>query len=210
MSRRRETVTVATINAAGVTSGGRRTLTNVLTAMPGVSVGLIQEAGPVKLRRRLSRLLGVAQARRSYARRGSAVVWDRSTWRAVDRWSRVMSRPNGHRIRSRYAAGVVLQHKRTRRRVLFIAAHRPPGRDRELWRGFDDHLAAAIESSRYPVVVGIDANQRHPYLRDVARNHRPDGSIDVILTHGIKAAGPARRMPATRSDHRPIAMEIYV
>lgn len=206
---------LASINAQGVQDPTPVTLENVRDALPGVTLAGCQEVGDLtgnwSLRNRLAkRTMGVHQAGDTYARAGCALVWDRSRVLVTRRSVHVGVRPGrGDEMHTRYILDddVCIDAQMF---VTAIVAHRPPQRLDHLWDTFDENLAERVDAARHPVVLFMDQNShRLPEpLRAQLVAHTIE--IDTIATSpGLTRAEPFL-LPATRSDHRPLALPVEV
>lgn len=215
-------IVVATINAQGVTDTPTTTLANVRDALPGVGLAGLQEVGNLthrwSLRNHLaSRALGVIQDTSTKARAGVALVYAKSRVRLLRRHPlQVGTHPDGAKMLTRYILAVDACIDRTLF-VTVIDAHRPPWRYRHLWPIFDAQVNRIVESARYPVIYLTDNNS--PYLAPVLRDDLTayGRGIDLIaLGKGLHTTRRNGRrtgaflLPATRSDHRPVAIELQI
>lgn len=201
---------LATINAEGVTSGPDRTLANTTAALPGVTIGFLQEVAPVRLRDRLSPYVGVHQDATRDDRAGVALVWDRSRVRASRRRYLLGATPNGHRMLRRWlcVADLTIDGHFT---VTAFSGHRPPQRYRDLWPEFDRAVDQLVEDARHPLIGGIDSNTRETLdLATFYGLQRRAIGIDVILASPDLHVGPAVRLPATKSDHPPVGSRLVI
>lgn len=201
---------LATINAEGVTSGADRTLANTTAALPGVTIGLLQEVAPVRLRDRLSPFVGVHQDATREDKAGVALVWDRSRVRAARRRYQLGATPNGHRMLRRWlcVADLTIDGHFT---VTAFSGHRPPARYSDLWPEFDRAVDELVETARHPVIGGLDSNTRETLdLATFYGLQRRAIGIDVILASQTLDLGPAMRLPATKSDHPPVGARLFI
>lgn len=204
---------VSTVNAQGVTDPADVVLDNVRTTLPGVTIAGLQEVAPLagamgirSLRRNLpGRLLGVHHALRTPATAGSAVVWDKSRVQLRRRGVELLAQPEpGDDLRPRYGAWVQVAVDDAP--LLFMAAHRPlrsTGDQPE----FDRNLSVFLEACPLPWIVAMDANARDlPVLARLGRWRHV--GIDGFLVSRQLVTGHVFRLPPTRSDHRPLALEV--
>lgn len=207
---------VASINAQGVTDPAQAVLDSVRTPLAGVAIAGLQEVaplrGPHQLRLALSgKTVGVHHDTRTGARAGSAVVWDKSRVTARGRGMALLARAEpGDAMRDRYAAWVQLDLQGDDNRgisLLFVSCHRPlrsTGDQPE----FDGALAGFLRNAPVPWIVAGDWNTpRLPPVLDRLGSWKRAGIDGFLLSPGLNS-GRAFRLPATRSDHRPIALEV--
>lgn len=198
----------ATVNSSGVTLGPARTLENARDQLGGVAIGCLQEVAPLRgawaLRARLSRLLGVAQSTDSLAAAGVAVVWDKARCQAHGQGIARMS-PRRRGIRARSLVWVDLELPGGGM-VRAGSTHRPPARFRHLWDTFDGNLRAFILASPHPVLIGLDANAGDlPNLAGLGVSFVHKGIDGFVVSDAIDTGKPFA-LPATGSDHEPIAL----
>lgn len=203
---------VSTVNAQGVQKPADVVLDNVRRSLPGVTIAGLQEVAPLRakahrLRANLpGRLLGVHQSLHSPASAGSAVVWDKGRCTARRRGVELLAIPEpGDALRRRSAAWVDLDVDGLGD-LRFIAAHRPllsTGDQPE----FDRNLARFLQACPLPWIVAMDANARDlPVLARLGRWRHV--GIDGFLVSSQLVPGQVFRLPRTRSDHRPLALEV--
>lgn len=192
------TFTVATVNDD---------FTDKKTNLKGIKadVMLVQEAKNTNIRRALSDKHGVHQNVRHDDKAGSAVVWKRGEVKAGDRGYALGVEPRGAGMLRRWISWSDV--KIDGQQVRMISVHRPPKRFAHLWPAFDANLAKFVKSTRGPVVVGLDANQRDP--RGLARAtglkwQAPKGSIDGFLVSPGITVEKMWRLPKGTSDHHPV------
>lgn len=214
-----ERVTVATLNAQGVTDTPRLTLASIRATLPGVAIAGLQEVGnlvgPWSLRDHLARRrVGVAQDTSSLAKAGVAVVWDKAKatrmapWR-LDKLCEGVTVNGG--MRDRYALSVDLALEAGGGEfVTAISAHRPPRRFQQRWPEFDEELRRVIRAAAHPPILFMDANQTRagvPWYGLV--NHQL--GIDLVATHNsLLTHGQPWRLEPTNSDHRAVALSVVV
>lgn len=211
-------VTVATLNAQGVTDLPRLTLASVRATLPSVAVAGLQEVANLvrdwSLRDNLARRrVGVAQDTSSPAKAGVAVVWDKrkatrlGPWR-VDKLCEGVAGAAG--MRSRYSISVDLGLA-AGEMVTAISAHRPPPRCQHRWPDFDAELRRVIKGAPHPVILFMDANQRRGAGSTWYGLVNHQLGIDCVATHHTLAtAGGPWRLPATNSDHLAVAVFVVV
>lgn len=203
---------VSTVNARGVTAPADVVLDNVRRTLPGVTIAGLQEVAPLRaeahrLRAHLpGRLLGVHQALRSPASAGSAVVWDKTRCQVRRRGVELLATPEpGDALRRRSGAWVELDVDGLGP-LLFMAAHRPLASTGDQPE-FDANLARFLEACPLPWIVAMDANARDlPVLARLGRWRHV--GIDGFLVSRQLVPGQVFGLPRTRSDHRPLAMEV--
>jgi hypothetical protein len=205
------TFVVSTVNAQGVTDPAGVVLDSVRATLPGVTLAGLQEVAPLmgdahQLRGHLpGRLLGVHHSLRSPAMAGSAVVWDKARCELRRRGVELLAQPEpGDALRRRYGAWVEIAVDGVP--LLFMAAHRPlrsTGDQPE----FDRNLSVFLEACPLPWIVAMDANARDlPVLARLGRWRHV--GIDGFLVSRQLVTGHVFRLPPTRSDHRPLALEV--
>lgn len=202
---------VSTVNARGVTAPADVVLDNVRRTLPGVTIAGLQEVAPLRkmtgLRANLpERLIGVHHSTSPLARAGSAVVWDKTRCQLRRRGVELLATPEpGDALRRRYGAWVELDVDGLGP-LLFMAAHRPLASTGDQPE-FDANLARFIEACPLPWIVAMDANARDlPVLARLGRWRHV--GIDGFLVSRQLVPGQVFGLPRTRSDHRPLAMEV--
>lgn len=211
-------IVCATINAQGVSDPKAVTLENVRDALPGVGLAGLQEVA--NLRRRWSlrnqlahRTTGVYQVTDTAATAGVALVWDKSRVRVMRRDIALGVKPwPGDDQRTRYliSADACIDESMF---VTAIVGHRPKRALRHLWPAYDRALLETVLSARYPVILFTD-NNAHELPRVLRSVLTPYARrIDLIaLSEPLMTRGRAQAfdLPATRSDHSPVAIELEV
>lgn len=203
------TVTLGTFNLAGVTQSSEKSTDNLLSALPAVDLAFMQEALKVKVRKALSKLLGVHQDLTSAATRGVAIAWDKQTVEKDGRKRVTLGSRRAPGVRDRHLIHVDVDLE-DRLTVRAIAGHRPlksTGRQDE----FDDTLRQLVDTSPHPVIVGIDCNDRDPdaWAKSLGLRWHGKGIDGFAVTPGIKLVN-VRRQKATGSDHRPVTAVLQV
>ncbi|MFO0599547.1 MAG: hypothetical protein U0228_29850 [Myxococcaceae bacterium] len=200
--KKRVGLTIATVNDDFATPK-----TNAKQVHAGVV--LMQEAKNVDLRRTLGDRFGVHQAKRE-DKAGAATFWRKQDrLKVMKRGYALGVEPHGAKMLARWINYTDMNVNGAK--VRMISVHRPPLRFRRLWPEFDRNLAAFIKSSKLPVVVGMDANQRNP--QQLARLtglrwHAPKGSIDGFLASRSVHFERMKELPKGSSDHHPVLARI--
>lgn len=212
-----ERVTVATLNAQGVTDAPRLSLASVRATLPGVAVAGLQEVGNLtgtwSLRDRLARrVVGVAQDTSTEAKAGVAVVWHKGKATRMGPWrlhKLCDGLPGAEGMHDRYSISVDLALD-AGELITAISAHRPPPRFQQRWPDFDAELRNVIRTAPHPPVLFMDANASRatvPWYGLV--NHQL--GIDLVATHpNLATAGAAWLLAPTYSDHRAVALFLVV
>lgn len=200
---------IVTVNA-DFTDGPEGGFDNIAAIIPGAVITFGQEGKRVRLRDRLTQLIGVQQGD-SDAKAGAFLLWDKHRCKVLDRGFKLGVRPGpGEQMLPRFLSWADLQIDGALS-VRAIAAHRPPHRYRDLWPAFDLELDELVDRSRLPSIVGIDTNTEHPRafadrLDLLWTGHKIDGfAYDPSLE-----LSPARPLKSTRSDHRAVLSVLTV
>lgn len=182
--------------------------TNVHRVHAGVV--LMQETKNTNLRKELNaNRFGVHQGR-AEDKAGASVVWRKQDrLKVTGRGYALGVNPQGAQMLRRWINYTDMNVNGAK--VRMISVHRPPQRFKRLWPDFDRHLAAFIKSSKLPVVVGMDANQKNPQALarlTGLRWHAPAGSIDGFLASRSVHFERMKRLPKGSSDHHPVLARI--
>jgi len=205
--RRSGTFTVATINDDFT---DRKTSLNRVNREVNPDVMLLQEAKNSNIAKDAGKGLGAYQNNATEGHAGSAIVWDENEAKAGARGTRLgVDPPKGVGMLNRYITYTDV--KIEGRSVRMISAHRPPKRFAEQWPAFDRALAAFVKSTKGPVIVGMDANERTPEGLERATGlkwHSPGPkSIDgFLVSPGIEVSN-IRRLAKGVSDHHPVVAD---
>lgn len=174
-------------------------------------VVLVQEAKNTNIRKEFpnAQRFGVHQGKRD-DKAGSAILWRKQDRLSAGKRGYALGvNPQGAAMLRRWITFTDLNVNGAK--VRMISVHRPPKRFARLWPDFDRNLAAFIKSSKLPVVVGMDANQKNP--RALARMtglrwHSPAGSIDGFLASRSVHFERTWRTAKGSSDHHPVLARI--
>lgn len=182
-----------------------------LKRLKNVGVVMVQEAKNTNLRDEFpnEQRFGVHQAKRD-DKAGSAILWKKQDRVTAGKRGYVLGvNPQGAAMLRRWINFTDLNVNGAK--VRMISVHRPPKRFARLWPDFDRNLAAFIKSSKLPVVVGMDANQKNPQAlarMTGLRWHSPTGSIDGFLASRSVHFERTWRTPKGSSDHHPVLARI--
>ncbi len=170
---------------------------------------LAQEAKAVNAHKALSDEYGVHQNVHRKDQQGSAVAWDKDRVKAVKSGYAMGVAPHGAGMLTRWINYTDVKVDGVK--VRMVSVHRPPKRFKRLWPLFDANLARFVKQSKLPIVVGLDANERHPAA--LARKtglkwSAPKGSIDgFLVSEGIHVE-KTWRLPKGSSDHHPVMAKL--
>jgi hypothetical protein len=202
----RSALTIATVN-----DDFTDRKTNIGRVKDRADVVMMQEAKNTHVRRAVrGDSFGVHQNVRRDDQAGTALVWRRDKAQKKDSGYEMAVRPHGRAMLNRWINYTDLNVDGTT--VRMVSVHRPPPRFKSLWPLFDANLAAFVKSSKGPVVIGLDANQRDPqHLARLTglRWHAPPGSIDGFLVSPGVEVGKMWRLPRGSSDHNPVLARFH-
>ncbi len=203
------TFTVATINDDF--TDGKTNLRNVNGAV-NPDIMLFQEAKNSNLHKEAGKGMDTNQNLKSDALAGSAVLWDTNQVKAGKGGTVLgVNPPKGVGMLDRYMSFQDITVEG--RQVRMISVHRPPMRFKGQWAAFDRNVAAFVKSSKLPVIIGLDANERTPQRLAKATGLRWESpgpkSIDGFLVSPEIGVANVRRLPKGNSDHAPVVADFH-
>lgn len=194
---------IVTVNA-DFTDGAKVGLENVRANLPGSVITFVQESKRIRLREKLPHLLGVRQGTEP-DKANSSLIWDKSRVHLIDHTQTLaVDAHPGVEMLPRWLKRIDCRID-DRLLVSAIVGHRPPPRYRWLWPEFDQAVAAEIQFAPFPTIVGLDTNSHTPAMLARSLGLRWSGrGIDGFMYDRRLHVSRARRMKATRSDHRAV------
>lgn len=175
----------------------------------GHLVVLAQEVKNTRLGDVLPSWAGFHQRDERTGMNGTAVVWDGREFESHDRGNDLLCPGVPGKMEARWVAWVDLERDGILRR--YASAHRPPRRDglaAARWPMFDDALRDFIRRSPYPVVIGMDANERGGPVLGLTSVRWIGRRIDGFLLSTSLAASRPFKLARRQSDHEPVVVTI--
>ena len=176
-----------------------------------------QETKGIDYREKLDHTWGVRQRMSNEATQGVMVAWSRELAYAVGSevnmptrlghgWLPLVEPGPGNDVLTR---GVIWQDVQIRgygHKVRIASTHRPPFRDRDLWKAYDAALEAWLDASPIPVLLLTDANEAGgPDFDDEQWGWRGIGIDGAVSNLRLVSA---YELSFLRSDHRPLSIAV--